>query len=268
MTAHASKRPQDFVGLTAFVTAAAAGIGREIALGWTRRGGSVYVTDRDEASLLELIRTAKSEGARIAGTRLDVRDRNGIRAAVSAAVDEFSGIDALFNVAGTNLPRNVEEIEDDEWHAILEINLSSVYRCSKQVIPHLRRRGGGCIVNVASVAGVMAENRCSAYSASKGGVVLLTKNMAMDFAKDNIRVNAICPGSTRTPRTERYWRNSPTGKSELAGMTPMRRSAEAEEIAKPALFLASSDASFVTGSILVVDGGLTAGFVVPTFEKM
>lgn len=258
----------DFAGKAAFITAAAAGIGREIALGWIRRGGRAFVTDRDEKAVAALERDARREGGEIQSMPLDVRDRKGIIDAVAAAADAFGGLDALFNVAGTNLPRNVEEIADDEWHAILEINLSSVYRCSKQVIPHLRKRGGGSIVNIASVAGVIAENRCSAYSASKGGVVLLTKNMAMDFARHNIRVNAICPGSTRTPRTESYWKSSPTGQSELAGMTPMRRSAEATEIAKPALFLASEDASYITGSVLVVDGGLTAGFVVPTFEKM
>jgi NAD(P)-dependent dehydrogenase (short-subunit alcohol dehydrogenase family) len=265
---HDAGSAADFGGKTAFITAGAAGIGREIALGWIARGGRAFVTDRDGEALDALAAEVRRQGGRIATMVLDVRDRGGIVEAVATAAKELDGLDALFNVAGTNLPRNVEEIEDDEWHAILETNLSSVYRCSKQVIPHLRRKGGGAIVNVASVAGIVAENRCSAYTASKGGVVLLTKNMAMDFAKHNIRVNAICPGSTRTPRTERYWKSSPTGTSELAGMTPMRRSAEAAEIAKPALFLASSDASYITGSILVVDGGLTAGFVVPTFEKM
>lgn len=268
MAARSEHDTPDFLGKTAFITAGAAGIGREISLGWMRRGGRAFVTDRDERALQELEAISTDEDLDLRVRTLDVRDLAGIVAAVADAAETFAGLDALFNVAGTNLPRNVEEIGEEDWHAILETNLTSVYRCSKQVIPHLRKRGGGSIVNVASVAGVIAENRCSAYSASKGGVVLLTKNMAMDFAKYNIRVNAICPGSTRTPRTERYWRNSPTGTSELAGMTPMRRSAEAAEIAKPALFLASSDASYVTGSILVVDGGLTAGFVVPTFEKM
>ena len=135
-------------------------------------------------------------------------------------------------------------------------------------IPEMRRRGGGSIVNISSVAGYLAENRCGAYSASKAGVILLSQNMAMDFARDNIRVNVVCPGSTRTPRLERYWRNSPTGKSEIAVHAPMKRSGEPEEIARPAIFLASSWASYMTGSVLVADGGLSAGLVVPTFERM
>jgi NAD(P)-dependent dehydrogenase (short-subunit alcohol dehydrogenase family) len=159
-------------------------------------------------------------------------------------------------------------MDDEEWYRIIDTNLTSVYRCSKLAIPEMRKRGGGAIVNIASVAGIMAENRCGAYTASKGGVVLLTRNMAMDFARDNIRVNAVCPGSTRTPRVERYWQKSPTGKSEVALLAPMRRSAEPEEIARPAVFLASSGASYMTGSIVVVDGGLSAGINVPTFERM
>lgn len=259
-------RDRDFSGKVAFVTASAAGIGREIALGWVRRGGRVFASDIDGDGLAGLVDEAGPGAVR---TRvLDVRDRSAIGEAVAEAAAAWGGLDVLFNVAGVNLPRNVEEIADEDWHRVLEINLSSVYRCSQQVIPHLRSRGGGAIVNVASIAGVMAESRCSAYSASKGGVMMLTRNMAMDFARDNIRVNAVCPGSTRTPRTEGYWRSSPTGDSELAASVPMRRSAQAAEIAAPALFLASCEASYVTGSTLIVDGGLTAGFVVPAFEKM
>lgn len=259
-------RDSEFSGRVAFVTAAAAGIGREIASGWAKRGGNVFATDIDADGLSKLVEEVGAD--RIIAHVLNVRDRFAVAETVSAAAAAWGGIDALFNVAGTNLPQNVEEIEDEDWHRILETNLSSVYRCCKQAIPHLRARGGGAIVNIASIAGIMAENRCSAYSASKGGVVLLTRNMAMDFARDNIRVNAVCPGSTRTPRTEGYWQSSPTGDSELAASAPMRRSAHAKEVAAPALFLASDEASYVTGSVLVVDGGLTTGFHVPAFEKM
>jgi NAD(P)-dependent dehydrogenase (short-subunit alcohol dehydrogenase family) len=200
--------------------------------------------------------------------RVDVRRADEIRNAVAAAAGLGGGLDALFNVAGINIPKNVEQMEEDEWYDVIDTNLTAVYRSCKSGIGEMRKRGGGAIVNIASIAGVMAENRCGAYSASKGGVVLLTRNMAMDFARDHIRVNAICPGSTRTPRVEQYWRKSPTGKSELADMCPMGRSAEPEEIARPAIFLASSAASYITGAILVVDGGLTAGFRVPTFDRM
>ena len=255
----------EFSGKVALITGAGAGIGRAIAEEWAARGGHAVVTDIDESAAKQV---AAAIGARALALRLDVKDREAMREAVAASVRFGGGLDALFNVAGINIPRNVEEMEEEDWYAVLDTNLTSIYRACRFAIPEMRKRGGGAIVNVASVAGILAENRCGAYSASKGGVMLLTRNLAMDFAKDNIRVNAVCPGSTRTPRLEKYWRKSPTGKSEIAVLAPMRRSAEPEEIAKPAIFLASSDASYITGAALVVDGGLSAGLNVPTFERM
>ncbi|MBN9427214.1 MAG: SDR family oxidoreductase [Burkholderiales bacterium] len=259
---------RDFEGKGALVTAAGAGIGRSIALDLARRGAAVLVTDRSPADARQVADEIDAAGGRAQALQLDVKDAQGIRDAVDATVALAGGLDLLFNVAGINIPKNVEMMEEDEWASVLDVNLTSIYRSAKHAIPQMRRRGGGAIVNVASIAGVLAENRCGAYSASKGGVVLLTRNMAMDFARDNIRVNAVCPGSTRTPRTEGYWRNSPTGKSEMAELCPMKRSAEPEEIARPAIFLASADASYITGAILVVDGGMTAGFRIPTFDRM
>jgi meso-butanediol dehydrogenase / (S,S)-butanediol dehydrogenase / diacetyl reductase len=259
---------EEFAGKIAFVTGAGAGIGRAIAFEWAQRGGTTIVTDLDEALARSAADEISGQNGRAYGLKLDTKKLEDIRAGIADALRLAGGIDVVFNVAGTNIPKNVEQMEEDEWFTVIDTNLTSIYRCSKLAIPEIRKRGGGAIVNIASVAGIMAENRCGAYSASKGGVVLLTRNMAMDFARDNIRVNAICPGSTRTPRIERYWRNSPTGKSEIAELAPMRRSAEPEEIARPAVFLASAGASYMTGAIVVVDGGLSAGINVPTFERM
>jgi NAD(P)-dependent dehydrogenase (short-subunit alcohol dehydrogenase family) len=130
----------------------------------------------------------------------------------------------------------------------------------------MRRNGGGAIVNVASTAGIMAENRCSAYTAAKGGALLLTRNMAMDYASDRIRVNAICPGSTMTPRIQAWLDRYPGHDNLMDKLCPMKRYADPEEIAKPAVFLASDDASYITGASLVVDGGLTAGIRFSIFE--
>lgn len=257
-----------FKGKTAFVTAAGAGIGRSIALEYLARGGSVVATDMDGALVERVKADAGPAGDRLLPLALDVSKLDAIRDVYAKARDfGGGGIDALFNVAGINIHHDVEEMEEDEWDRLFDVNLKSIYRLSKLAIPDMRARGGGSIVNIASVAGILAENRCGAYSASKGGVLLLTRNMAIDFGP-TIRVNAICPGSTRTPRIEKYWEKSPTGTSEIAGKSPLRRAAEPEEIAKPAIFLASDDASYITGATLVVDGGISAGLVVPTFARL
>jgi NAD(P)-dependent dehydrogenase (short-subunit alcohol dehydrogenase family) len=259
---------QQFAGKIAFVTGAGAGIGRAIALEWARRGGVVIATDMAPEGAQATAADAIHAGGHAFHLTLDVRNLAAIQAAFRTAVAQAGGIDVLFNVAGTNLMKNVEEMADEEWYSIIDTNLTSIYRCSKQAVPEIRRRGGGAIVNIASIAGIMAENRCAAYSASKGGVVLLTRNMAMDFAPYNIRVNAICPGSTRTPRTESYMRNVPGQERAIAELCPLKRFAEPEEIARPAVFLASDEASYITGAALVVDGGLTAGFKIPLFDQL
>jgi NAD(P)-dependent dehydrogenase (short-subunit alcohol dehydrogenase family) len=258
---------EQFSGRVAFVTGAGAGIGRAIAKGWAARGGMVFVTDIDGAAAQRVRAEIEDAGGRAVSMRLDVCDLQQIKTSIGAAVDQAGGLDALFNVAGTNLPKNAEETEDEEWHGIIELNLTSVYRCSKYALPHLRNRRGA-IVNIASIAGIIGEGRCAAYSASKGGVVLLTRNMAMDFAAEGVRVNVICPAGARSPRIEAYMRSVPGLEREMMALRPIGRFADPDEIARPALFLASDDASYVTGSVLVVDGGLTAGFRVPVLDRM
>ena len=252
-----------FEGRTAIVTAAGAGIGEAIARPWVASGGRALVADLDPAAAS---RVAAAIGE-ARGLGADVKRLDDVRAMVAEAVKTFGGLDALFNVAGINLPKTVEEISDDEWNHVVDTNLTSVYRCSKYALPEIRKRGGA-IVNVSSTAGILAENRCSAYSASKGGVVLLTRNMAMDYARHNVRVNAICPGGTMTPRIRAYLDKNPGHEHMLDTLCPMKRFAHPDEIAKPAVFLASDDASFITGAALVVDGGMTAGQYFSLFDEM
>ncbi len=257
----------EFLGKVALITGAGAGIGRAIARQWAARGGTAVATDVDAEAVEKVRREIEAEGGSALGMTIDVHDLGQIRAGIAQAVESAGRLDALFNVAGTNLAKTVEETEDDEWLRILDVNLTSVYRCSKYALPELKKRRGA-IVNISSIAGLIGEGRCAAYSASKGGVVLLTRNMAMDFAGDGVRVNAICPAGARTPRTEGYMRSVPGLEQEMLKLRPIGRFAEPEEIARPALFLASDDASYITGSILVVDGGLTAGFRVPVLDKL
>lgn len=261
-------REDELTGKVALVTGAGAGIGRAIAIEWAARGGTVMVSDLVQAQADAVANEISKTQPHVYSRKLDVRNLAEIKSAVAATAEQAGGIDVLFNVAGTNLPKNVEETEDDDWVRIIDINLNSIYRCSKYAIPEMRKRGGGAIVNIASIAGVLAEGRCAAYTASKAGIVMLTRNMAMDFAKDAIRVNAICPAGAKTPRTESYLKSVPGLEAEMLALRPMRRYAEPEEIARPAVFLASSDASYITGAALVVDGGLSAGFRVPVLERM
>ncbi|WP_300016599.1 glucose 1-dehydrogenase [Pseudonocardia sp.] len=255
-------------GRVAIVTAAAAGIGRAIAELWCRDGGSCVLADTDAPGLEATVADLTASGRRVSGVAGDVCRSDVAARVADRARTGFGRVDALFNVVGVNLARNVEEISEEEWRSQLDANLGSVFQMSKPVIPLLREAGGGSIVNVASTAGILAENRCSAYSAGKGGVILLTKNMALDFARDGIRVNAIAPGGTRTPRIERFLAEHPDHASMMADTCAMQRFARPEEIAAPAVFLASPDASFITGAVLPVDGGMTAGVRFRAFEDM
>ncbi len=250
----------------AIVTAAGAGIGRAIAIEWATRGGSVIAADLHLDAAKATVEAVRKAGGDAVAVALDVTDPDGMPNAVTVAAREYGRIDALFNVAGASLPKRVDEMDDEDWYRMIDINLTSVYRCSKYVIPELRKVGGGSIVNIASTAGLLAENRCSAYSAAKGGVLLLTRNMAMDYAGDGIRVNAVCPGSTMTPRIRDYLDRVPGHDDLMDGLCPMKRYAEPEEIARPAVFLASDDASYITGATLAVDGGMTAGKHFAIFE--
>ena len=256
-----------FVGHTALVTAAGAGIGAAIAREWGRGGGRVVLGDIDQSSARKVASEICSQGGKAIGIKMDVNQADDIKSMIQTALDTFGGgIDALFNVAGASLAKRVDEMEDEDWYRVLDLNLTSIYRCSKHVIPLMRSNEGGAIVNISSTAGVMAENRCSAYTAAKGGVLLLTRNMAMDYASVGIRVNTVCPGSTMTPRIKGWLDRHPGHDDLMERICPMKRYAQPEEIAKPAVFLASDDASYITGASLVVDGGLTAGIRFSIFE--
>lgn len=252
----------------AIVTGGGAGIGEAIATEWALEGGCAIVADLDATAAEDVVNRIRQSGGQAASVRADVKNVDDIRSMVRSGIALWGRVDALFNVAGTNMPKTVEEMEDPDWYHIIDTNLTSVYRCSKYALPEMRRQGAGAIVNIASTAGILAENRCSAYTASKGGVIALTRNMAMDYARYNIRVNAICPGATLSPRFRAYLERTPGHKKAIEGLCPMKRVARPEEIAEPAVFLASDAASFITGAVLVVDGGLTAGIFVAIFDQM
>lgn len=256
-----------FAGRVALVTAGGAGIGEAIARKWVAGGGRAVVGDLDRAAARRVADAISAEGGLAVGLEMDVLQPDAMAAMIQTSEREFGGrVDALFNVAGASLPQRVDEMDDADWYRVLDLNLTSIYRCSKPVIGLMRASGGGAIVNIASTAGISAENRCSAYTAAKGGAVMLTRNMAMDYAQDGIRVNAVCPGSTLTPRIQGWLDRHPGHEDLMDRLCPMKRYARPEEIAGPAVFLASDEASYITGAALVVDGGLTAGVRFSIFE--
>ncbi len=255
----------DFEGKVALVTGAAMGIGRGIAEAFLEEGASVASVDIDGAAA----RTTASEIAADAAKHLvvegDVSSIDDVKRIVDATVTEFGGLDILVNNAGIQPASSyltAEDLPEEVWDRILNVNLKAHYLTARFCIPEIKKRGGGAIVNIASVQGLQSQARVPAYAASKGGVLSLTRQLALDYAAEGIRVVAVCPGAIDTP----LLRNSVTGSVQdleeavkgWAGSHPMRRIGTPAEIANVVLFLASDRASFMTGEYVCVDGGMMA----------
>lgn len=248
------KKLQDKV---AIVTGAAGGIGKAIAILFAREGAKVLATDRQEDKLKEWTKAEVPDGSRIACMAHDVTSREAWSSVVEKAVTLYGGIDILVNDAGIYLPGlTMDNTDDATWNRTISINLNGPFIGTQLCVPHMRKAGGGAIVNISSIAALVGGNG-AAYSASKAGLLLLTKDNAVELAKDNIRVNSIHPGGVLTPMTE-FIHTMEGGDELIKNMCPMGRMGKPEEIAKAALFLASDDASYVTGAELVIDGGMVA----------
>jgi NAD(P)-dependent dehydrogenase (short-subunit alcohol dehydrogenase family) len=253
-------------GKVALVTGGASGIGAATAALLADEGAKVVVTDVD-ASGERVAAHARQRGGEALFMRQDVAEEDAWRAAVARTIDVFGQLDVLVNNAGISDARPLTEMTLDEWHRVLAVNLDGVFLGLKHGILAMRRSGGGSIVNVSSVAGLVGTPGAAAYSASKGGVRSLTKTAALECAKDKIRVNSIHPGGVKTPLWQRseWWGGfvQQTGGVEaawktLGGAAPLGRMADAEEIARAIAWLASDEASYVTGAELAADGGYTA----------
>jgi NAD(P)-dependent dehydrogenase (short-subunit alcohol dehydrogenase family) len=246
-------------GKVAVITGAAGGIGREATLIFAREGARVVVADMADGS-----ETAAQAGGLYVQT--DVGDSASVQALYSAAAERLGGIDVLYNNAGIMPPddASILETEPDAWDRVQAVNAKGVYLCCKYGIPHLLERGGGSVINVASfVALVGAATSQIAYTASKGAVLSMTRELAVEFARRGVRVNALCPGPVETPLLMRLFQDDPAAYERRRVHLPMGRLAQAREIANAALFLASDESSYVNGATFVVDGGLTAAYVTP-----
>lgn len=243
----------------AIVTGAAGGMGEATARLFAQSGAKVLATDIQFEKMDAWVQAAQKEGLPIACILHDVTSESDWQTVVSKAVHLYGGIDILVNNAGVYRPLETTEATSlERWNQVLAINLSSAFLGAKTALPYLKKSGRGAIVNISSIAGLVGGNG-AAYSASKAGMLLLTKDQAVEFAPFNIRVNSIHPGGVLTPMTEALIPADPAQKAQMMQMMcPLGRIGEAIEIAWGALFLASDESSYMTGAELVIDGGLTA----------
>lgn len=218
--------------------------------------------DLVEETAAETARLISDRGLKASSVRVDVTDAGAVEAALVQAEAELGGLDVVVNNAGITIVGSVEDLSNDQWDRELEINLKSVYLVSRAAWPRLRERGGGCILSTASIAGLRAIPDDAAYCASKAAVIMLTKCMALDGARDGIRVNCVCPGFVQTPMIDGYFADQPdpdAARAFATGLHPLGRLGEPIDIAEGFVYLASDQARWVTGSAMVVDGGLTSG---------
>ncbi len=247
-------------GKVALVTGGAMGIGKAVAARFLREGAYVALSDLNQEQGREALDELHSAG-HVIFLPGDVAVEADARRMVEATVAAFDRLDVLVNNAGITLSATVTETREADWDRVLAVNLKGVYLVSKYAIPHLAAAGGGSIINLGSIAGFIGLNANAAYNASKGGVILLTKNMALDYADKRIRVNAVCPAMIMTPMLEGFIRLQPDPQAYVKRVeqsTPLGRMGTAEEVAAAVAFLASDESSYITGSGLMVDGGYTA----------
>ena len=242
-----------FEGKTAFITGAASGIGRATAVAFAAEGARVVVTDRVEAALQETAEYVKESGGEVLAIACDVSKPEEIEAAVAQAVNTFGRIDCAFNNAGIeNKATPLHEIELEEWDRILSINLRGTFVCMKHEIAQMVRQGSGVVVNTSSGAGIRGVAGGASYAASKHAMIGMTKSAALDYAKQNIRVNCVLPGNIATPMMDRFT----AGDIQKAiDLEPVGRLGKPEEFAEAVLWMCSDLGGFVTGASIVVDGG-------------
>jgi NAD(P)-dependent dehydrogenase (short-subunit alcohol dehydrogenase family) len=255
-------RTKQLRGKTALITGGSGGIGRATALLFASEGAAVAIVDLNEEAGQQVVREISLAGGHAIFERADVTRAADCRRAVERTVNELGHIHILFNNAGIIRRASVIEISEQDWDAVMAVNVKSIFLMSREIIPILAKAGGGSIINTASGWGLAGGARAAAYCASKGAVVLMTKALAIDHGRQKIRVNCICPGDTDTAmlRSEAQQLGEAEDRFLCASANrPLGRMGKPDEIARAALYLASDAASFVTGTALVVDGGGLAG---------
>ena len=245
-------------GKVAIVTGANVGIGAAVAKVLADEGAAVVITGRRKDLLDQVVLDIQRKKGRALAVAGSVTDESHVRSVVDQCVRTFGSLNIVVNNAGIGaFGKLLHEIDDATWHDMLDVNLTGVFRMTRAAVPVMLKHGGGSIINMSSVGGVIGFSGSAAYGTSKGGLELFTKCVAMDYAQDGIRCNSVCPGLIDTPMAAPLL-NNPDMKAEVLATYPIRRVGTPEEVAKMVLYLASDDASWVTGSSFMIDGGLTA----------
>ena len=242
----------------AIITGAASGIGRTTAILFAKEGGKVIVADQNGVGGNETVDMIRSDGGQAIFERVNVTSATDIQNMVETTINTYGKLNILVNNSGIAIRLPVVDLPEEDWDRNIDVNLKSIYLSSKYAIPRMIENKGGAIVNIASIYGIVGGRIRAAYTASKGGVVNLTRSMALDYALHKIRVNCVCPGVVNTPLLKNILK-TPEEYQALADLHPMGRLGDMLEIAQGILYLASDASSFVTGIALPIDGGYTAG---------
>jgi len=259
----------DLSGKVAVVTGAGAGIGRGVARAFADHGARVAALDINLETARETASSIDEGGDKVLAVQADVGQEESVDAAFVAIAEKFGRVDCLLNIAGIELYKEFLDYSSAEWDRQLAVNLKSVFLCSRRAVPHMQRAGGGSIVSTASVQALATTGNIAPYAAAKGGIVAMTRDMARDLGKFNIRVNAICPGVIQTPMLDRSFTD--TGDRDayvkkLQKALPLGRIGAPADIAHAALFLSSSYSTYVTGVALIVDGGMMSRLPLPEVD--
>lgn len=248
----------EFAGKVVVITGGAAGIGKATALLFAREKACVVIIDRNEKAARRTVAAISRTGSNAVALRADVGNSRQVKSAFGKIVRQFGKIDLLFANAAVQIIKPIDSTSDGDWEKIISANLRGTFLCCREAIPFMRRQRNGCIVIATSGHAFHSYAGYTAYASSKGGQLAMMRAMAIDCAADGIRVNCVVPGATETELLGAHFRKNPGEKKRLLSRIPMRRLASPDDIARAVRLLASRDASYVTGSYLVVDGGLLA----------
>jgi len=243
------------------VTGGGTGIGRAICLRFAREGATVAVAGRRDKMCQQVVQEITGADGVASRFIVDVRSAPSAKDMIEEVAERYGGVDVLVNNAGTNLMKDLAETSEEEWDNVIDTNLKGAFLCCKFVIPNMIKRGSGSIINIGSDLAVVGSPTRTAYCASKGGLVLMTRALALELAQHDIRVNCICPAAVATPMLDEYLltqKDQIQAQERLSALIPLKRVGMPEDAAYAALYLASDESSYATGCVLMVDGGLTA----------